>query len=76
MIVRYVDDRMRSRIISEIMCNMGCDLGRVVDAGEAALVLQNAHPQRGRAGEQPVEESRLARTEEPGDQGDGQGAGH
>ena len=44
---------------------------RVVDAGEAALVLENAHPQGERAGEQPIEQRRLARAEEPGDQGDG-----
>jgi len=50
--------------------------GRAVDAGEAALVLQDAHPQGGRAGEQPVEQSRLARAQEAGDQGDGQGTGH
>ena len=38
---------------------------RVVDAGEAALVLQDAHPQGGRAGEQPVEQRRLARPRKP-----------
>lgn len=29
------EDRMRSRIISEIMCNMACDLGRIADDGGA-----------------------------------------
>jgi oxygen-independent coproporphyrinogen-3 oxidase len=30
------DDRMRSRIISEIMCHMTCDLGRFADSGPAS----------------------------------------
>jgi len=50
--------------------------GRAVDAGEAALVLQDAHPQGGCAGEQPVEERRFPAPRKPATRVTGRGDIH